>query len=115
MKLDAPHQPPVTSPAPPSLIPSGFYGPSLLAEIALDKYLDHLQLYRIEQRYVRLHGVKIPRQTMSDNLAHIADSASLVVAAMERELWATGYVQADETPIRCLDPDRPAGSFRGYL
>jgi transposase len=38
-----------------------------------------------------------------------------VVTAMERDLWATGYVQADETPIRCLDPDRPGGSFRGYL
>lgn len=115
VKIDAPHQPPVVSPAPPALIPGGFYGPSLLAGIALDKFLDHLPLYRIEQRFLRLHGVKIPRQTMSDNLAHIAHSAALVVTAMERDLWATGYVQADETPIRCLDPDRPGGSFRGYL
>ena len=115
VKVDAPHQAPVMSPAPPALIPSGFYGPGLLADIAVDKFLDHLPLYRIEQRYLRLHGVKIPRQTMSDNLAHIANSAALVVAAMERELWATGYVQADETPIRCLDRERPGGSFRGYL
>lgn len=115
VKVDAPHQPPIVSPAPPSLIPSGFYGPSLLADIALDKFLDHLPLYRLEKRILRLHGVKIPRQTMSDNLAHIANSASLVVAAMERELWATGYVQADETPIRCIDRERPGGSFRGYL
>lgn len=115
VKIDAPHQPPVMSPAPPSLIPSGFYGPSLLADIAVDKFLDHLPLYRIEQRFLRLHGVKIPRQTMSDNLAHIAHSAALVVTAMKRDLWATGYVQADETPIRCLDADRPGGSFRGYL
>jgi hypothetical protein len=77
--------------------------------------LDHLPLYRIEQRFLRLHGVKIPRQTMSDNLAHIANSAELVVTAMNRDLWATGYVQADETPIRCLDPERPGGSFCGYL
>ena len=34
---------------------------------------------------------------------------------MDKDLWATGYVQADETPIRCLDPERPGGSFRGYL
>jgi len=61
VKLGAPYEPPVTSPAPPSLIPSGFYGPSLLVDIALNKYLDHLPLYRIEQRYVRPHGVKIPR------------------------------------------------------
>lgn len=115
VKIDAPHQPPLTSPAPPSLIPSGFYGPSLLAEVVLDKFLDHLPLYRIEQRFLRLHGVKIPRQTLSDNLAHIANSAELVVSAMDKDLWATGYVQADETPIRCLDPERPGGSFRGYL
>jgi transposase len=115
VKIDAPHQPPLTSPAPPSLIPSGFYGSSLLAEIVLDKFLDHLPLYRIEQRFLRLHGVKIPRQTMSDNLAHIANSAELVVTTMDKDLWATGYVQADETPIRCLDRERPGGSFRGYL
>jgi len=60
----------VVSPAPPALIPGGFYGPSLLVEITLDKFLDHLPLYRLEQRFLRLHGVKIPRQSMSDNLAH---------------------------------------------
>jgi len=115
VKIDSPHQPPVMSPAPPSLIPGGFYGPSLLAAISLDKFLDHLPLYRIEKRFLRDHGVQISRQTMSDNLAHIAHSAALVVSAMERSLWATGYVQADETPIRCLDRERPGGSFRGYL
>ena len=115
VKVDAPHEPPVVSPAPPTLIPNGFYGPSLLADFALDKYLDHLPLYRMERRFLRLYGVKIPRQTMSDNLAHIANSAALVVTFMEQKQWASGYVQVDETPIRCLDPERPGGSFRGYL
>ncbi|MFN0125089.1 MAG: transposase [Verrucomicrobiales bacterium] len=124
---EAPHHPPEIrearratpaagrEPGATSTDPKRVYGPGLLADIALDRYLDHLRLYGIEQRFLRLHGVKLPRQTMSDNLAHIADSASLVVAAMERELWAVWYVQADETPIRCLDPERPGGSFRGYL
>ena len=115
VKIDAPHEPPIVSPAPAALIPGGFLGPGLLAGITLDKFLDHLPLHRIEQRFLRLHGVRIARQTMSDNLAHLAHSAALVVAAMERDLWAAGYIQADETPIRCLDRERPGGSFRGYL
>ncbi len=34
---------------------------------------------------------------------------------MEREPWRGGYVKTDETPIRCLDGQRPGGSFSGWL
>jgi transposase len=115
VKKDAAHEPPVVALAPRTLIPGGFYGASLVTEIVLDKYLDHLPLYRLEQRYLRQFGVHLPRQTMSDTLEQVAIRAEAVVWVMEQEVWKTGYVQMDETPIRCLDPEKPGGSFRGWL
>jgi transposase len=81
----------------------------------LEKYLDHLPLYRIEQRYQRQFGVHLPRQTMSDTIEQVAMRAAPVVRAMEQELWKGQYVQMDETPMRCLDVERPGGSFRGWM
>jgi transposase len=115
VKKEAAHEPPVVAAAPPSLVPAGFYGVSLLVEIVLNKFLDHLPLYRLEQRYLRQHGVHLPRQTMSDALGRVAEVAAVVVREMEREIWRGGNVQMDESPVRCLDAERPGGSFRGWL
>lgn len=115
VRIDSPHLPPVVAPAPSQVVPGGLYGPGLIAEILLAKYLDHQPLYRIEQHYLRQDGVPLPRQTMSDVIEAVAAAAGPVVRAMERELWLGGYVKADETPIRCLDRQRPGGSFSGWL
>ena len=115
VKKDAAHEPPVIAPAPPSLIPGGFYGAGLTAEIVLEKFLDHLPLYRLEQRYLRQFGVHLSRKTMSDTIEQVAMRAAPVVLAMEQEVWKGRYVQMDETPIRFLDPEKPGGSCRGWL
>jgi transposase len=115
VRIDSPHLPPVVAPAPAQVVPGGLYGSGLIAEILLAKYLDHNPLYRIEQHYLRQDGVHLPRQTMSDVIEAVAAAAGPVVRAMERELWRGGYVKADETPIRCLDRQRPGGSFSGWL
>ena len=46
-------------------LPKAIVGPGLLAQIIIDKYVDHLPLYRHEQRFKR-EGVNIPYSTISD-------------------------------------------------
>ena len=46
VRYDQPYAAPVTAPAVPTLVPGQFFGPGLLAELALDKYLAHQPLYR---------------------------------------------------------------------
>jgi len=53
------------APKPPPPLDRALPGPGLLAQIVVDKYLDHLPLYRSESRYARL-GVTLPRSTMCD-------------------------------------------------
>ncbi len=90
-------------------------GPGLLAQVMLDKYERHLPLYRQEQNYREQYGVEIPRQRMSDWLDRAAWELQPIYRAMEKEIFSGDYIQADETPIRYLDPNNPGRSHQGYF
>jgi transposase len=108
-------QPPVIAAAPARPVAGGYASAGLLAWIALSKYVDHLPLYRLEQMSARW-GAAISRQTMSDWIGITAQWLEPVYRQMYRELLAGGYVQADETPVRCNDPDeKRGGTTQGWL
>ena len=56
---------PVIAPALKQLINGSFASASLLARIAVNKFVDHLPLYRQEQIFAR-HGITLSRKTMTD-------------------------------------------------
>lgn len=108
-------QPPVIAPAPARPVQGGYASAGLLAWIALSKYVDHAPLYRLEQMSARW-GASISRQTMADWVGITAEWLEPIYRQMHRELLAGGYVQADETPVRCNDPDeKRGGTTQGWL
>lgn len=61
-------------------------------------------------------GAAIPRSTLCDWIRIAADWLEPIYKAMLRRLLEGDYLQADETPIKCQDPDNAkAGVFQGYL
>jgi transposase len=115
VSLDQPHAPPVTAPAPPQLIPGGFFGPQFLADMVLDKYLRHLPLYRQAQGVKWESGVILSAATMCQTIARIADLVDPVMRAMADKIWQSPCVQMDLTPVRCLSRTHSGGSFLGHL
>ena len=108
-------RPPVLAPAPARPVAGGYASAGLLAWIALSKYVDHQPLYRLEQMSKRW-GAEISRRTMCDWVTITAQWLERVYRLMHRELLASGYVQADETPVRCNDPDeKRGGTTQGWL
>lgn len=105
----------VIAPLPPRLIEKGLPGPGLLAHILISKYEDHLPLYRQEKIYWERHGVALPRQSLAEWVEAGAQWLRPVYEQMKRELLSGTYLQADETPIRYLDPDCPGSAQTGYL
>ena len=99
---------------PPSPVEKGHPGPGLLAHVALSKYVDHLPLYRQEQQFARL-GVHIPRQTLTDWIEQCAVLLQPLVRVMKEELLSGSYLQADETPVRLLDPEVRGRCATAYL
>ena len=90
-------------------------GPGLLAQLIINKYDLHLPLYRQEKMFLEQFGIRIQRQRMSDWLERAAWELSPIYREIEKGLFSGGYLQADETPVRYLDPDDPGRSHQGYL
>jgi transposase len=108
-------QAPVLARAPTRPVAGGYASAGLLAWIALSKYVDHQPLYRLEKMSQRW-GAQLPRQSMVDWIGITAQWLEPIYRRMYRELLAGGYVQADETPVRCNDPDeKRGGTTQGWL
>jgi len=113
-KLDR-ARPPLVAPAAPRPVSGGYASAGLLAWIAISKYVHHLPLYRLEQMSQRW-GAQISRRTMSDWIEVTAEWLAPIYRQMHRGLLAGDYLQADETPVRCNDPDeKRGGTTQGYL
>ncbi len=103
----------VTAAAPPTIIDSGFWGEGLLAEVFCNRYLYHLPYARQESLYSTRFGIELSRKTMSDDAGKVADQLSILTGLMKEDMLQCGYIRADETEVRYLDPDVPGGSSRG--
>ena len=108
-------QPPIVAPAPARPVAGGYASAGLLAWIALSKYVDHQPLYRLEQMSARW-GATLPRQSMADWVRITSEWLEPIYRGMTRSLLDSGYVQVDETPVKCNDPDeKRGGTTQGYL
>lgn len=106
---------PLLAPAPARVVPGGFASAGLVAWALTAKYGDHLPLYRQEKMLARW-GAPVSRQNLCDWVGAATALLEPLVKRMKQDLLATGYVQADETPIRCNDPDLQDGkTTQGWL
>jgi transposase len=103
----------VAEPVAPALIDRGQAAPGLLAQVAIQKYADHLPLYRQEAIFAR-HGITLARSTLAEWLGHIGLRLQPLVDALRARLLTADVLHADETPVAQLDPG--AGKTkRAYL
>jgi transposase len=94
-------------------IEKGIPGPALLAHILISKYVDHLPLYRQIGQFKRL-GVDVPASTMSDWVGAASDLIAPLYDVLKKEVLQSGYIQADETPIKVLDEDKKGSTHKGF-
>jgi len=85
----------------------------LLAQIVIDKYVDHLPLHRQMQRFER-SGVKLPYSTLTDWVSATCTLIEPLYEALKNKVLKTGYLHVDETPIKVLDKDKKGQTHRGY-
>jgi transposase len=102
------------APLPPQVIEQGQAGASLVAQVLLSKYADHLPLYRQQQQFARL-GVNFPQSTLGGWVEKGARWLQPLAREIKAELLAGDYVQVDETPVRVQDPDVKGKCATGYL
>lgn len=94
-------------------IAKGIAGPGLLAQIVIDKYVDHLPVYRQVQRFER-EGMKLPISTLADWISGTCDLLEPLYEVHRQQVLSMNYIQADETPIKVLDKAKKGTTHRGY-
>lgn len=88
-------------------------GEGLLAQIIIDKYVDHLPLHRQMQRFERT-GIKLAYSTLTDWVSGTCKLIGPLFEALKKEVLQSPYLHADETPIKVMDKSRQGETHRGY-
>ena len=94
-------------------LPKSIAGPALLSQIVIDKYVDHLPLYRQVERFKR-EGINIPESTISDWVSGTCKLITPLYTALVKQILESDYLHADETPIKVLDKKKKGETHRGY-
>jgi transposase len=95
---------PVKPAAPPSLGLGAT--PRLVAHVMEAKYCHHRPHYRTAGIFNIRHGLDIPRHTLCHWDKVVADTVEPIYKLIHHGLLQSGYLQADETPIRYLNPGK---------
>ena len=88
-------------------------GEGLLAQIVIDKYVDHLPLHRQMQRFER-SGVKLAYSTLTDWVSNTCQLITPLFESLKAEVLHSNYLHADETPIKVMDKKKEGQTHRGY-
>lgn len=95
-------------------LPKAIAGPGLLAQAIIDKYVDHLPLYRQMERFKR-DGVNIAYSTLTDMVSGTCSLITPLYEALKNHTLRQDYLHADETPVKVLDKDKKGEAHRGYF
>lgn len=89
----------IIAPVPKTLIPKGNATAGLVAYIATQKFVDAIPFYRLEKILVR-HGVIIPRATLCNWAIMAAESCSVLIKLLRKELISGPLINVDETVLQ---------------
>lgn len=98
---------------PPLPIPKGNAGPSMLAHVLVNKFVDHLPFYRQSQIFKR-QGLYIAGSTIGGWFSASCKLLRFAYEVLVAKILLSNYLMADETPIAVLASDKPGATHKGY-
>jgi transposase len=84
-------------------IDKGKAGSGLLAHIVVQKYCNHLPLYRQSEIYAR-EGIDLSRTTMAGWAGYCAKLLEPLAEEIRKFIFAANKIHGDDTPVRVLEP-----------
>jgi len=103
----------ITAPMPLLPIPKSYAGASLLADILIDKYVNHLPFYRQIQMF-RQQGISIAPATINGWFQDVADLMRPTWYRLRELVLGSDYIQSDETTIPIINNEKHQ-TIKGYI
>ena len=95
-------------------LPKSNAGASLLAQIIVNKYVDHLPFYR-QVKIFKRQDVQIAESTIGNWYLNTCELLKPLGETLLNTLLQSGYLMVDETPIPVLTQDKPGTTHKGYM
>jgi transposase len=110
-----PEQGVACAPLPARIIEKSLASDRLIIETIVNKYADHVPLYRQSAILERDTGVELSRATLCGWVMRVGELLRPVSRAMAEELLGGDYLQADETPVGVQMHDGRGKNHQAYL
>ena len=105
------------TPTLPEIIDGGMPDPTLLAQVMIHKYCDHIPLHR-QSEIAKRSDVELPVSSLAEWVGKCGVALRPLVDILRQQLHQRVAVHADETPIQMLNPSAKAHAQnvqRAYL
>lgn len=103
----------ITASLPSRMLEKCMAGEGLLAQMVVDKYVDHLPINRQLQRFERA-GVTIAQSTSNDWIKNVLDSLTGLYELHKKQVLGSSYLHADEITIKVQDQQKKGTTHLGY-
>ena len=99
------------APKPPQMVEKGLPGPGLLAHVMVNKFCDHLPLYRQEGIF-RRQKIELSRATLGGWVKAVEQGVAPLVEHLKAQLLRSEIVSTDDTSVPV---QKKGGTYRGRL
>jgi len=103
----------ITAPMPALPIAKSYAGATVLADIIIDKYVNHLPFYRQIQMF-KQQGISIAPATINGWFGNVADLMRPAYYRLKELVLSSGYIQSDETTIPIINNEKHK-TINGYI
>lgn len=104
----------IIAPLPDEVIKNCMADASLLAALIIEKYCDHLPVYRQMTRFDRA-GIKLAHSTLLDWIAKTCTLLHPLYETLKQEVLKSNYLMMDETTMKVMDKSKKGTTHRGYF
>ena len=105
----------MAAPLPPQIIEKGLASNQVVIDTVVQKYCDHIPLYRQSAILERDTGLELSRVTLDGWVMKSGELLIPIAGAMRLELLRESYMQADETPVWVQIQERRGKHYQAYL
>ena len=103
----------ITAPMPVLPIAKSYAGATVLADIIIDKYVNHLPFYRQIQMF-KQQNISIAPATINGWFQNVADLMRPTYYRLMELVLASDYIQSDETTIPIINNEKQT-TIKGYI
>lgn len=104
----------VIAPLPKGIIKNCLADATLLAALAIEKYVYHLPVHRQMTRFKHA-GVQLAHSTMLDWITRACKLLTPLYEALKKETLKSNYLMMDETTMKVMDRNKKGVTHKGYF